>query len=202
MLRQMFECLDNRGHPGVSLWCMDQVAAKGILYSWLKYNRESERRLCSRPELLHPLPYHETGRNQIFAARYPSSHHCQNRGAVHSPHTPHTPHTSRQSRDFRQSRGFRQSQERWNRSDSINKATSSDRTGQPDRHRKPSSQFSQQPAKLTDSSPTDDSLRHHEKEAATIPLLPPRPPTMIRMVAREGATAALRKTRQSRRVRL
>jgi len=163
MLRQMFECLDNRGHPGVSLWCMDQVAAKGILYSWLKYNRESERRLCSRPELLHPLPYHETGRNQIFAARYPSSHHCQNRGAVHSPHTPHTPHTSRQSRDFRQSRGFRQSQERWNRSDSINKATSSDRTGQPDRHRKPSSQFSQQPAKLTDSSPTDDSLHHRQK---------------------------------------
>ena len=119
-----------------------------------------------RPLALPPLTLKQEETKQplpVNPCLLPSSHHRQNRGAVHSPHAPHTPHTSRQSRDFHQSRGFRQSQERWNRSDSINKATSSDRTGQPDRHRKPSSQFSQQPAKLTDSSPTDDSLHHRQK---------------------------------------
>jgi hypothetical protein len=41
---------------------------KGILYSWLEYNRESKRRLCSRPELLHRP--HETTQGSGHARHF------------------------------------------------------------------------------------------------------------------------------------
>lgn len=135
------------------------------LWCWLEWNREFKRRLCSRrrrqredaPNSCAFFLHHQTGRNQTFLTRYTSSHHSQKRGVVYSSPTSPTSHPSRQSRDSHQS------QEGRNRSDSVKKATSSDRTGQPDRQRKTSSQFSQEPTKLTDSSPTDTSFRHRQK---------------------------------------